>query len=870
MGDPMGWYSGSGDLLWNITNGSPSTNGTGTAHDATFKNSSGYYMYLNVSGSGGAIRNQASLLSPTYLPSSRKGGKMQFSYRMSVFGSGTGNLSLDMNVSGHITRLWSKTGDQGSAWRTAKVTIPASSPYQLRFRGTYDGALGNIALDDIKADLATYCVYCGQSVEDPNGTSCQLTCESVPSCSCPDPSPSSHSNCSSLFLPRSPVSATQSSRPQSCAPNVSCKCSTGFQRLDHCCVDMDECVNAQHQCNAATSVCMNTVGSYRCDCIKGYYSTKSDQTCLDIDECTRDAPCSAVGNSTCKNFQGSFACICLLGFGAILNGTGRTEACRNVNMTLPPPCGTNQVHVYTGTGAVGFVCECKPGFRRHHSGDCHDINECSDGSHACSRNAICQNVDASYTCSCILAYAGNGFYCSDVDECGSSPCGAASECRNVPGSYGCYCRYGYSPHDASNTSCYNVDECSNRTHNCDEYATCTDHPGNYACHCDAGYHGNGTVCYKLPESVSGGLKAWVIGVSMIVTFVATAIGLLAIVVWRGHLVIPSKATREKVSTVVTANASADVAFAHFPSDANAREEGSGENVLDIEYMDVDREGGGGDMIDEDSQYIVMAPSLALSSELLNHCDSRSQQDPSGRSFAGKAENAVACPEEITHPDQVQTYLDEVKQRRATVNRSCSLGPRYENHNLPKPEKQRSRKTSLEEGETPRLVSLPPVAPEERFKPTKVKPIIPLSTCARDFLVSSPKASNRLDRATSERLPSNTHTQENAQLGSSDALEEANASGNLTLIDLTANNAQLGSSEALDKANESRALTSNAAYSITELDRTRSAATNGGKDEADSDNDLPQTKPKLRMMIVENSRDPADVKEVVALRLQAKA
>ncbi|XP_065183994.1 MAM and LDL-receptor class A domain-containing protein 1-like [Sycon ciliatum] len=154
IGGPMGWYPGTGNLQWNITTGSTPTTGTGPTNDFTFKNASGHYIFLVVGG--GSSGDSATLLSPTYLPPRRTGGQMQFSYNM--FGSGIGTLSLDMIVSGVKTSLWTKTGNQGTAWQTAKVTISASAPYQLQFTGTYRGALGNIALDDIKADLATYCV----------------------------------------------------------------------------------------------------------------------------------------------------------------------------------------------------------------------------------------------------------------------------------------------------------------------------------------------------------------------------------------------------------------------------------------------------------------------------------------------------------------------------------------------------------------------------------------------------------------------------------------------------------------------------------------------------------------------------------------
>lgn len=35
-----------------------------------------------------------------------------------------------------------------------------------------------------------------------------------------------------------------------------------------------------------------------------------------------------------------------------------------------------------------------------------DKNECTDGSHNCDKNAICENIDGSFTCECQDGYEG--------------------------------------------------------------------------------------------------------------------------------------------------------------------------------------------------------------------------------------------------------------------------------------------------------------------------------------------------------------------------------------------------------------------------------------------------------------------------------
>ena len=45
------------------------------------------------------------------------------------------------------------------------------------------------------------------------------------------------------------------------------------------CIDFDECVNNQHNCDVEKSSCANTPGSFDCPCIMGYKMI--DQECQD-------------------------------------------------------------------------------------------------------------------------------------------------------------------------------------------------------------------------------------------------------------------------------------------------------------------------------------------------------------------------------------------------------------------------------------------------------------------------------------------------------------------------------------------------------------------------------------------------------------
>ena len=73
--------------------------------------------------------------------------------------------------------------------------------------------------------------------------------------------------------------------------------------------DFNECEMMSGLCEGGS--CINTDGSYRCVCPKGYGLDPSGAKCEDIDECLQGKAC---GNGTCSNVQGGFECSCSTGF----------------------------------------------------------------------------------------------------------------------------------------------------------------------------------------------------------------------------------------------------------------------------------------------------------------------------------------------------------------------------------------------------------------------------------------------------------------------------------------------------------------------------------------------------------------------------
>ncbi|KAG9466130.1 hypothetical protein GDO78_017170 [Eleutherodactylus coqui] len=115
--------------------------------------------------------------------------------------------------------------------------------------------------------------------------------------------------------------------------------------------------------------------------------------------------------------------------------------------------------------------------------------DCSE----CHPNATCEEYAGRKRCSCKNGFVGDGFHCSDDDECAYSWTNTCrGKCVNTLGSYSCGCRSGYRE---TITDCVDIDECSDpKLNNCHSLATCTNTKGSYSCSCPYGYYGDGRHC----------------------------------------------------------------------------------------------------------------------------------------------------------------------------------------------------------------------------------------------------------------------------------------------------------------------------------------------------------------------------------------
>ncbi|RUS91377.1 hypothetical protein EGW08_000894, partial [Elysia chlorotica] len=104
-------------------------------------------------------------------------------------------------------------------------------------------------------------------------------------------------------------------RTETSVTNLTCGEDRMLNIMDDTCIDEDECKNSS-ACSV-TQVCMNTEGSFTCDCLPGY----DGRMCTDVDECKQTTRGGC--DQECINLDGGYECACKAGFLLYReNGTG--------------------------------------------------------------------------------------------------------------------------------------------------------------------------------------------------------------------------------------------------------------------------------------------------------------------------------------------------------------------------------------------------------------------------------------------------------------------------------------------------------------------------------------------------------------------
>uniref|UniRef100_A0AAQ4NYK2 Fibrillin 2b n=1 Tax=Gasterosteus aculeatus aculeatus TaxID=481459 RepID=A0AAQ4NYK2_GASAC len=270
-----------------------------------------------------------------------------------------------------------------------------------------------------------------------------------------------------------------------------CECPMGFSynNILLICEDIDECNSGDNLCQRNAN-CINIPGSYRCECSPGFKLSPSG-ACLDRNEC-QEIP-NVCSHGECIDTQGSYRCLCHNGFKATADQT----MCMDIDECDRQPCGNGTCKNTVGS----YNCLCFPGFELTHNNDCMDVDECSALQGQVCRNGQCINGLGSFQCLCHEGYENtpDGKNCVDINECVSLP-GTCSPgtCQNLDGSFRCICPPGY---EVQNDQCIDINECEVEPNIC-QFGTCTNTPGSFQCTCQTGFvlSENKRRCYDTRES----------------------------------------------------------------------------------------------------------------------------------------------------------------------------------------------------------------------------------------------------------------------------------------------------------------------------------------------------------------------------------
>ncbi|CAG0912311.1 unnamed protein product [Notodromas monacha] len=307
--------------------------------------------------------------------------------------------------------------------------------------------------------------------------------------------------------------------------------------------DIDECATIPELCKNGR--CINSMGSYKCACDRGYERDAHQTRCIDVNECNLEPKVCEEG---CRNTPGSFECTCPPGFTLSVDSRrcADVDECAKNLHTCSHSCVNTQ---------GSYKCSCPPGYSETGNDQCTDINECAEQPELCQPHGVCRNTAGSFKCVCPRGYQldHQGISCIDVNECeddakcdyGCQPYPAGTirvlysaipHCcqlkntesngtwnretsvhpssprvfllpQNLLGTYACTCIDGLVPHNYWKKSCVSPDECVGDP--CGS-ALCQNSGLGYKCMCPAGYDFDSVqlICVPAPSGCAASICAF--------------------------------------------------------------------------------------------------------------------------------------------------------------------------------------------------------------------------------------------------------------------------------------------------------------------------------------------------------------------------
>lgn len=270
--------------------------------------------------------------------------------------------------------------------------------------------------------------------------------------------------------------------------SYTCNCRPGYHMESGNCVDVNECEDVlDHSCRLGTENCLNTVGSYDCPCRPGYARNQQGD-CENVDECARGIhKCQHI----CVDTQGSYNCRCYLGFR--LDSDRRScvqseDVCEGVtNLNCEQICSVDQEKNEA-------FCQCDAGYELQGTEACVDVNECDPKFphlNLCDYKPGCVNTERGFLCSCGpgTRLDNDGRTCVECsggrwgENC-TQDCDCSENAVRCDPERGCVCKSGFSGVHCEK----DIDECMTGLVTCSDKEQCVDTPGSARCDCVQGLH----------------------------------------------------------------------------------------------------------------------------------------------------------------------------------------------------------------------------------------------------------------------------------------------------------------------------------------------------------------------------------------------
>ncbi|XP_045518801.1 fibulin-2-like [Pieris brassicae] len=341
-------------------------------------------------------------------------------------------------------------------------------------------------------------------------------------------------------------------------------CQPGFESDGNgACYDIDECTSNRHTCSGLTESCRNTMGGYLCDCAVGFRRDFGSGACIyyEVPSSTNKPlihplpftiptmtstvtttplpiPTSPPTTPTIRTYPTTPSTIPIPESTTPITTptipstiastlpttqsttTSTTQPPTTPTSTLPPPTASTRRYFwgypdYRKTNRRPFkaMTTCDTGYHfNSQSGQCEDIDECTNGKANCASVEICINTLGGYRCECppnwkldpdrqrcVPLTTSNRFpsgYGNRVRPVYPDPQeiipqtkggGRVAEPEVTPLGHGNVFKCPWGTQLADDNTCQDIDECSTGDAKCGPLQLCTNLPGGYTCSCPQGH-----------------------------------------------------------------------------------------------------------------------------------------------------------------------------------------------------------------------------------------------------------------------------------------------------------------------------------------------------------------------------------------------